>query len=86
MVILKIRNVSNFEILRKKSLLESILLVIFLCFTKETIVMLSFGQQKVAYLRKFHGFGVFGTNFTTYFRRGERKSDDRDHTRDIQGL
>ena len=86
MVILKIRNVSNFEILRKKSLLESILLVIFVCFAKETIVMPIFGQQKVAYLRKFDGFGVLGTKFTRYFRRGERKSDDRDHTRAIQGL
>ena len=86
MGILKIRNVSNFKILRKKSLLESILLVIFACFTKETIVLLSFGQQKVAYLRKFHGFGVFGIKFTRYFRRGERNSDDRDHTRAIQGL
>ena len=86
MVILKIRNVSNFEFLSKKSLLESILLMILVWFSKETIVMPSFGQQKVAYLRKFHGFGVFGTNFTRYFRRGERKSDDRDHTRAIQGL
>ena len=86
MIILKIRNVLNFEILRKMSLLGSILLVIFVCFAKETIVMPSVSQQKVAYLRKFHGFGVFGTKFTRYFCRGERKSDDRDHTRDIQGL
>ena len=81
MVILKIHIVSNFFIFRFSSLLGPILLVIFLCFTKETIVMLSFSQQKVAYLRKFHGFGVFGTNFTRYFRHRERTSSDRDHTR-----
>ena len=67
MLILNIRNVSNFEILRKKSLLESILLVIFVCFAKETIVMPSFGQQKVAYLRKFMDLVFLGPTLQGIF-------------------
>ena len=86
MMILKIRIAYIFLKLQKKTVLEPILLAISLCFTKETILMLSFSQQKVTYLMTFHGFGVLGTNFTRYFRHTEWKHSDRDLMRVLQSL
>ena len=68
-MILKIRIAYIFLKLRKKSVLEPILLAISLCFSKETILMLSFSQQKVTYLMTFSDLvcvgpisqGVFAT-------------------------
>ena len=85
-MILKIHIRAIFLKLRKKSVLEPILLAIFLRFTKETILMLNFSQQNVTYLMRFHGFGVFGTHFARYFRHTERKHSDRDRMRALQSL